>query len=222
MRSVAKPSIVDSVLAELRAEIHSGAWRVGDKIPSELQLAATLGVSRLSVREAVRVLVHSGLLSTRQGDGTYVMATDESEVALSRRLERAAQLDIIDVRRGLDLVAARLAAAKRTEADLEGLREASSRRTDASRAGELDAFADADVDFHVRVAHAAHNPVLGDLYRGLSQSIRQSVRDDHCLQRAVRPGENSHEDLLAAIERRDQAAAVAAALAILDQQESDL
>ncbi|MEV0581419.1 FadR/GntR family transcriptional regulator [Nonomuraea sp. NPDC050310] len=222
MRSVAKPSIVDSVLAELRGKIHSGDWPVGEKIPTEHQLAAALGVSRLSVREAVRVLVHSGLLSTRQGDGTYVVATDESEVALTRRLERAAQLDIIDVRRGLDLVAARLAAAKRTEADLAGLREAGARRAAASRAGDLDEFADADVDFHLRVAHAAHNPVLGDLYRSLHQSIRQSVRDDHCLERAVRPGESSHEDLLAAIERGDQAAAVAAALGILDQQESDL
>ncbi|MFI6324383.1 FadR/GntR family transcriptional regulator [Nonomuraea sp. NPDC050556] len=222
MRSVAKPSIVDSVLAELRAEIHSGAWQVGDKIPTELQLAAALGVSRLSVREAVRVLVHSGLLATRQGDGTYVVATDESEVALTRRLESAEQLDIIDVRRGLDLVAARLAAAKRTEEDLAGLRAAGERRLAASRAGELDDFADADVDFHLRVAHAAHNQVLSDLYRGLSQSIRQSVREAHCLERAVRPGESSHEDLLAAIERGDQAAAVAAALAILDEQESDL
>ncbi|MER6946142.1 FadR/GntR family transcriptional regulator [Nonomuraea sp. NPDC000554] len=219
MRNVARTSLVDAAIEELREEITSGAWPVGTKIPSESQLAESLGMSRLSVREAVRVLAHAGLLTTRQGDGTYVTATDESKIALRRRLDKAAAMDIIDVRRGLDLVAARLAATKRTEQDLQGLHETLRRRNAAGRAGDLDGFADADVDFHLRVADAAHNPLLGELYRSMSEALRDSVRG---MEEAALEPDTSHEDLLRAIEDGDASRAVAVSVAILDQQQRDL
>ncbi|MEW9549575.1 FadR/GntR family transcriptional regulator [Nonomuraea sp. NPDC050783] len=219
MRNVARTSLVDAAIDELRREIARGTWPVGTKIPSESQLAQSLGMSRLSVREAVRVLAHAGLLHTRQGDGTYVTATDESRVALRRRLDTAAAMDIIDVRRGLDLVAARLAAGRRTEADLTALRAALARRDTAARAGDLDGFADADVEFHVLVAGAAHNALLADLYRGMSDALRDSVRDQE--EAALAP-DGSHEELLRAIEAGDPSRAVAVSIAILDQQERDL
>ncbi|MGN9841713.1 FadR/GntR family transcriptional regulator [Nonomuraea sp. H19] len=219
MRNVARTSLVDAAIDELRREIARGAWPVGTKIPSESRLAESLGMSRLSVREAVRVLAHAGLLHTRQGDGTYVIAIDESKVALRRRLDTAAAMDIIDVRRGLDLVAARLAAGRRTEEELGALRETLARRDAAGRAGDLDGFADADVDFHVLVADAAHNALLADLYRSMSDALRDSVRDQE--QAALDP-DSSHEDLLRAIEDGDPARAVAVSVAILDQQERHL
>ncbi|MER5997578.1 FCD domain-containing protein [Nonomuraea angiospora] len=219
MRNVARTSLVDAAIDELRREIARGVWPVGTKIPSESQLAQSLGMSRLSVREAVRVLAHAGLLHTRQGDGTYVTATDESKVALRRRLDTAAAMDIIDVRRGLDLVAARLAAGRRTEEDLTAMRRTLARRDAAARAGDLDGFADADVDFHLLVADAAHNALLGDLYRSMSDALRDSVRDQE--QAALTP-DSSHDDLLGAIEAGDAARAVAVSVAILDQQERDL
>ncbi|MET7328065.1 FCD domain-containing protein [Nonomuraea sp. NPDC005650] len=219
MRNVARTSLVDAAIDELRREIARGVWPVGTKIPSESQLAQSLGMSRLSVREAVRVLAHAGLLHTRQGDGTYVTATDESKVALRRRLDTAAAMDIIDVRRGLDLVAARLAAGRRTEEDLTAMRAALARRDTAARAGDLDGFADSDVDFHLLVADAAHNALLGDLYRSMSDALRDSVRDQD--QAALTP-DSSHDDLLSAIEDGDAARAVAVSIAILDHQEREL
>lgn len=219
MRNVARTSLVDAAIEELRGEISSGAWPVGTKIPSESQLAETLGMSRLSVREAVRVLVHAGLLTTRQGDGTYVTATDESQVALRRRLDRAAAMDIIDVRRGLDMVAARLAATRRTPEDLALMREALERRDAAARTGDLDAFADADVAFHLHVADAAHNPLLTDLYRSMSEALRDSVRN---MEQAVFEYDDSHAELMRAVEDGDAARAIGAGVTILDQQERDL
>ncbi|GAA3258976.1 FadR/GntR family transcriptional regulator [Nonomuraea helvata] len=219
MRNVARTSLVDAAIDELRREIARGVWPVGTKIPSESQLAQTLGMSRLSVREAVRVLAHAGLLHTRQGDGTYVTATDESKVALRRRLDTAAAMDIIDVRRGLDLVAARLAAGRRTEEDLTAMRETLARRDAAGRAGDLDGFADADVEFHVRVADAAHNALLADLYRSMSDALRDSIRPQ---EQAELDLDGSHDDLLRAIEDADVTRAVAVSVAILDQQERHL
>lgn len=219
MRNVARTSLVDAAIQQLRDQITGGAWPVGTKLPSETRLAQTLGMSRLSVREALRVLVHAGLLSTRQGDGTYVTATDESQVAFRRRLDTAAALDILDVRRGLDLVAARLAAAKRDDDDLAGMRATLALRDTAGLAGDLDGFADADVAFHLKVAEAAHNPLLSDLYRSMSDALRDSVRS---MEQAALEPDSSHHDLLGAIADRDAAGAVTVAVSILDKHARDL
>lgn len=219
MRSVARTSLVDVAIDQLRTQITSGAWPVGTKLPPENRLAQTLGMSRLSVREALRVLAHAGLVSTRQGDGTYVTATDESQVALRRRMDRAAVMDIIDVRRGLDLVAVRLAVARRTDEDLAAIREALARRDAAAEAADLDGFADADAAFHLRVAAAAHNPLLRDLYQSICEALRNSVRS---MEEAVLEPDTSHQELLRAIEDGDETAAVAISIAILDRHEREL
>ncbi|MFM9370115.1 FadR/GntR family transcriptional regulator [Streptomyces sp. Da 82-17] len=210
------PSLVDGVIAELRQEIARGTWQLGDKIPSETRLAEMLQVSRLSVREAVRVLVHAGLLTTRQGHGTFVTATDEAQVALRRRLDDAGTSDVMDVRRGLDLVASRLAATRRTDEDLRALREALDRRAAASARADVEAFADADVDFHLRIAEAAHNAVLRDLYQGMSDALRDSIKGDQCMEHTIARNDTSHEELYAAIESKDPTTATAIALSILD------
>lgn len=220
MKSVERaPSLVDAVIAELRQEIARGTWQLGDRIPSESRLAKALGVSRLSVREAVRVLVHAGLLTTRQGHGTFVTGTDEALVALRRRFHSAGPADVVEVRRGLDIVAVRLAAMRRTEEDLQRIREALERRATAIRDADVDAFADADVDFHLRVAEAAHNSVLRDLYQGMSDALRDSVKADQCMEHTVTGNDTSHEELLQAVSAGDATTAVAVALTILDRQE---
>jgi DNA-binding FadR family transcriptional regulator len=211
MKSVGRKSLVDAAIAELREEIAAGRWIVGEKIPSESQLAEALGVSRLSVREAVRALVHTGLLTTRQGDGTYVTATDEAAVAFRRMLDQVAERDVEDVRRGLDIVAAGLAAARRTESDLTDLKDVMSRRRAAFDQGDLEVFADADVEFHLCVARAAQNPLLHQLYRTLSEALRDTVLADHMQHSTL----DAHADLLHAIENGDPVAAAAAALAII-------
>ncbi|MFF3956793.1 FadR/GntR family transcriptional regulator [Streptomyces sp. NPDC001890] len=192
---------------------------MGDRIPTESRLAGIFGVSRLSVREAVRVLVHAELLTTRQGNGTFVTATDEGRIALRRRLDRARTADILDVRRGLDIVAARLAATMRTEEDLASLQEAMERRTAAGRAGDLGTFTDADVDFHLRIAEASHNPLLSDLYRNMSDALWETVEANQCIDEA---GEDPfHTALYEAVRGGDPAAATAAAPAILDDYSAE-
>jgi DNA-binding FadR family transcriptional regulator len=212
MRNVGRSSLVEAAIAEIRGEIASGHWKVGEKIPSEAQLAESLGMSRLSVREAVRALVHTGLLTTRQGAGTFVTATDESSVAIGRMLDSVADRDIAEVRRGLDVLAARLAASRRTDADLEGLHEVAARRALAFAAGELEAFADADVEFHLRVAQASHNQLLSDLYRNLREALHEVIVADHMQHSTA----SAHADLLNAIAAGDSSAAAAAALVIVE------
>lgn len=216
MKSVRRVSLVDATVDELRAEISSGRWRIGDRIPSEPALMERLGVSRASLREAIRSLAHAGLLETRQGDGTYVVAEDVTDVALRRRLGGAQAEDVADVRRGLDVVAARLAALRRTDEDLAAIEEVMGRRAAAVAAGDEEAFVEADVAFHLGVACAADNDVLADLYRSFTRALAEGVRGGHCMRVSASGLDPFHDQLLAAIRAQDPTAAMAAAIGLLD------
>ncbi|MER7250797.1 FadR/GntR family transcriptional regulator [Kribbella sp. NPDC000426] len=216
MKKVERVSLVETVGTQLREEITDGRWAVGERIPSETELVEQLGVSRASVREAVRGLVHAGLLATRQGDGTYVTARDATDVAIRRRLGVAEQSDVLEVRRGLDIVAAGLAASRRTRTDIRELAKALGARAAAGEAGYEARFVSADVEFHLCVARASHNPVLIELYTSFARALAESVRDDKCLQVFARGEDTWHEALAAAIEAGDPASAAAASLSLLE------
>lgn len=213
MKQIARQSITEAVTESLRDEIATGAWRVGDRIPSEPELIASLGVSRTVVREAVRGLVHAGLLETRQGAGTFVMATDATEVALQRRLASARHSDVVEVRRGLDVIAARLAAERRTAEQVAALRATLDERARTGAAGDEAGFVAADVEFHLLVARASGNEIIDELYGSLSRSLAATAKDDQILSH-FHEDTDWHESLYAAIEARDPGAAEVAALAL--------
>lgn len=157
------------------ARSSGGTWPVGGRIPPESALSEALGVSRASVREAVRALAHAGLLETRQGEGTFVVSDDDSAVALRRRLGRADLTHVTQVRQGLDVVAARQAAKHRTDGQLAAIEAALARRGAALTAHDGEGFVAADVEFHVLLAEASANPVLADIYRSLSSALREEL-----------------------------------------------
>jgi DNA-binding FadR family transcriptional regulator len=163
------------VIDQLKEQITAGSWELHGKIPTETVLAEQLGVGRNTVREAVRALTHAGLLECRQGDGTYVRATNELSGVMLRRLRAAEQLEILEVRRALEVEAARLAAGRRTEADVELIEAALARRERAWADRDSDAFVETDLAFHVAVVEATHNRVLIDLYNDFSAALRASI-----------------------------------------------
>ncbi|WP_405776211.1 FadR/GntR family transcriptional regulator [Streptomyces sp. NBC_00859] len=175
LRATERSSLVGRVIDQLQTLIESREWPVGTKIPAEPVLVELLGVGRNTVREAVRALVHSGMLEPRQGDGTYVRAADDLGAALLRRLRRASHLEALEVRSGLERDAARLAAERRTPQDMAALRAALRRREETRREPDPTAFVDADVSFHHTVVAAAHNSMLTDLYSHLTDGLRAAV-----------------------------------------------
>ncbi|GAA0971215.1 FadR/GntR family transcriptional regulator [Acrocarpospora macrocephala] len=175
LRTAQRASLVDQVIDQLKEQITSGSWQLHGKIPTETVLAEQLGVGRNTVREAVRALTHAGLLDCRQGDGTYVRATSELSGAMARRLRTAEQLEILEVRRALEVEAARLAATRRTDADIVAMETALARREQAWSGGDPTIFVEADLAFHVAVVQATHNRVLIDLYADFSAALRASI-----------------------------------------------
>ncbi|POM26365.1 HTH-type transcriptional regulator LutR [Actinomadura rubteroloni] len=213
LRTARRSSLVEQVIDQMRAEIASGAWPLGGRIPAEPALVEQLGVGRNTVREAVRALTHAGLLAGRQGDGTYVIATSELSGAVRRRLATAELIEILQVRRGLEVEAARLAASRRTDADIAAIDAALADRDAAFAAGDRDAFVDADLAFHTAVVDATHNRVLTDLYRDFGAALKLSIGGaGDALDHADVP----HAPIADAVRAGDASAAAAAAQSCLD------
>jgi GntR family transcriptional repressor for pyruvate dehydrogenase complex len=208
--------LVDRVIEELQQRISLGALAPGERLPTEDQLTAQLGVSRTTLREAVGVLTHAGLIDVRQGDGSYVRKAPEAEEPLDRRLRRAAASEVYEIRRLLELETARLAAARRTGADLDRMREHLAARDAARERRDVDAFVDADVALHVAIARASKNGVLADLFRAFASVLRVTIAD---IARDPALGADTtslHTDLVEAIARRDADEAVRATRQLLE------
>lgn len=216
-----RTSLVDQAIEALRAQIAAGAWPVGERIPTEPALVAELGIGRNSLREAIRALVHAGLLETRQGDGTYVRATSDLAGAVRRRTSRAELVEIFEVRRALEVEAARLAALRRTDDDLAELERVLAQREQAGHAGDHERFVESDVGLHRLIAAASHNAMLTELYDDFSAALRDLLH----VSVGTRPLAEQvaiHDELIAAIRAGDADAAAASTAAVLDMLIADL
>ncbi|HEY4385145.1 MAG TPA: GntR family transcriptional regulator, partial [Ktedonobacteraceae bacterium] len=123
-----RQSLVNQVLNYLQQQIASGTFSVGSKLPAESELMAHLTVGRSTVREAMQVLAHMGLVEVRAGDGTYVCAPQPETEPLGQRLRRAKIFEVYEVRHTLELECVRLAAQRRDEQDLIRIRQAVQQR----------------------------------------------------------------------------------------------
>ncbi|MFI0942019.1 FadR/GntR family transcriptional regulator [Streptomyces sp. NPDC021020] len=202
-----RPSpLVEQATEHLREQIVSGQWPVGTRLPGETALAAQLGVGRSTVREAVRALAGAGLVKSRQGAGVFVISTEPDE-DFGTRLRRAAVADVYEVRAMVEVQAARLAAERRTEADLAALEAALAARREAAGRGAA-AFVTADIALHASVVAAARNPVLTDLFSEFAPVLREGLVDlVDLLDLSPGDGDASHAALVAAIAARAPAEA---------------
>jgi DNA-binding FadR family transcriptional regulator len=214
LRAARRTGLIDQVIEQLREQIVAGVWPIGGRIPTEAELAQLTGTSRNTVREAVQSLVHAGLLERRQGSGTYVLAASELAGAVSRRVAGAHQHHVLEVRRALEVGAARLAAQRRTPADVERLRNLLAARNSAAERGELAEVAAMDVALHRAIGQAAHNPVLTDLYEHFLDAVHENILHSTLTGRGQDP--NEHLGLIDAIWEQDADRAATEAACDLD------
>ncbi|MEC2054111.1 FadR family transcriptional regulator [Peribacillus psychrosaccharolyticus] len=168
-------SLVEQVTTQIGSLIESGQWPVGYRIPAEPYLVEELGVSRNTLREAIRALVHSGLLKTKPGDGTFVISSSILGVALQRRLKESNLLETLEVRHALERETALLAAVRHTTADLENIKLNLAECEGSALVNDYAAFIEADIKLHRSIVKAAHNQLLMDLYEHVAESVRLSI-----------------------------------------------
>ncbi|MEV0589041.1 FadR/GntR family transcriptional regulator [Nonomuraea sp. NPDC050310] len=216
-----RTSASGETIQHLKKMIASGEFPPGGRLPTERDLAVQLGVSRNTLREAIRALTLAGLLEARQGDGTYVTSLSpamllDTFAMLVELSADATVLDMLEVRRALESVAATQAASRITDEQLGRLAgHLEEMRHDPQRGdGSVDEVVHADAQFHAVVTEAAGNPVLAALIEALStRTLRARTWrgrvDQGVFDRAIR----EHEAIFEALRDRDPARAGAVAAA---------
>ncbi|MEV5596735.1 FadR/GntR family transcriptional regulator [Streptomyces sp. NPDC052496] len=203
-------AVTDEAIEKIKAMIVSGALRPGDRLPKESELAADLGLSRNSLREAVRALSLIRILDVRQGDGTYVTSLDPQLLleALSfvvdfHRDDTA--LEFLAVRRILEPAATAMAATRIPPAELDDLER---RLTALGPYPPVEELVACDLEFHRRIAATAGNSVLSSLLDGLSgpttrARVRRALPQKDTVSRTL----TEHRAILGALRDRDAEAA---------------
>lgn len=198
-------ALTDEAIERIKDMIVSGELRAGDRLPKEADLAERLGLSRNSLREAVKALSLIRVLDVRQGDGTYVTSL-QPEVLLDTMgfvvdLHRDdSVLHLLEVRRLLEPPATGMAATKMTDAEIAELR-AVLEPVDATTG--LEEVIAADLEFHRRIAAGSGNPVLATLIESLSApTLRARVWRGLTQDGATARTHEQHEAILQAIVNR--------------------
>ncbi len=196
-----KRSLVDQALEQLRRRITEGKWAIGERLPTEPELSAELGISRNTVREAMRVLAFCGLIEIRQGDGSYLRSMTDPLGAM-RALSHCTLEQAQETRQILEVEAIGLAAVRRTEADLSALRDALKVSAELYH-GDLEAYISADLVFHKHLVDAAHNPALSELYQYFSAIVAAQLRQTLNISPRRQAVFDLHIALLDAVEQQD-------------------
>jgi DNA-binding FadR family transcriptional regulator len=151
------PPAYSAVVDRLRRAIALGIVLPGDRLPSERTLAEQLGVSRVTVREALRVLQGEGLLITKRGSGGTVVSSAARTAGRISEHYRAEVREVFEFRVAVEGMAARLAARHSTAADTEDLQEC---QRVLAASTNVDTFRRADSEFHLTVARMSSNAML--------------------------------------------------------------
>lgn len=166
----------DQVFAAVQADILEGRLKPGERLPTEPALSASFGVSRTVIREAISRLRNDGLVTAKQGAGVFV-----SEITMNRTFRLPAQSlenttalrEIFELRLGVEVEAAALAAKRRSHDELTRIVRAFE-KMESTKAG-ADFGVNADVEFHRLIALATGNSKLASFQRYLSVFLEQSI-----------------------------------------------
>lgn len=205
-------SQTDVVIDGVLQLIQRGELAAGSRLPIEKDLAVQLGVSRGSLREGVRSLATLGVLETRQGDGTYVTALDPRTLLsplgfLAELHQPAHTADLLAVRRILEAESVALAASRLTDAELAELDTVLGtvdRLLEADPDIDLEAFIEADTEFHRLIARASGNPPLAAMIDTLvGPTLRTRLWRAISDRGSVRETQHEHRLILDELVRRD-------------------
>ena len=207
-RQMERVNVTEQVVAYIREHIESGAWPIGSKIPSENQMTETLGVSRASVRAAIRHFVGLGVLESFHGKGTFVQrAQMEAEARSSLHFTAEDLKDmkkVLEFRWMLEPEACFLAAEKATPALLQRLEEMTERLVKSIE--DPAAFIQADMDFHMEICRGCENPIVVKSMQMLYQENRDVFDRIHA-KFGYKDGVYYHTLILQAMKAGDASAA---------------
>ncbi len=210
------------LISELHNAIHSGVYRLHERLPAERNLAGQYNTSRGTVREALKHLEALGLVNRKVGSGTFVSFQGDS---VESNIARATSpVELIDVRLGIESQIVRLAVSNANAHDLDRLEAALRRVEDTS--DDPQSFGEADSAFHLALADCTQNPLMKWLYQQLNDIRNHSqwstVKDKVLNHPRIERYNRQHRDLFEAIKSRDMEAALASINAHLEKARAHL
>lgn len=209
--------------------VADGRFTTGDALPRESELAEMFDVSRLTMREAVRILADRGVLDVRRGRGTYVAPQEKwsdpstlIDVLSLQTDQRTLGIQLIEVRRMIEVGSAGLAATHRTQADLDQLQRWLDAYTQASGKADIDAALEADIAFHDAILAASHNPLIPVMMSSLASAVARSRRATTALPEVRDRAAHHHRRIFEAIKAGDATEAKQAMRAHMTQTKNDI
>lgn len=198
--------LYEQVVAQIEGRILSGELRPGDKLPAERELAEQFGVSRTAIREAMKALTQSGLVEIQPGRGTFV--TDSTSMVVRHSLDRLVRVgnetgiqDLVEVREILEPEIAALAALRAGSEDIQAMENAVKAMDLAM--DDPDTFIEADLDFHLALAHGSNNALIPILIDSLVDLLREHRKRAASVEGGLERGQPFHKIILDAIKEND-------------------
>ncbi len=217
----------ERVAVQIEKRILDGELQVGDRLPTERELAEQFQVSRTAVREAMKILAQKGLVDMRPGRGTIVVdgarVAMENSIGLLMRMksgEVGISDNLVEVRAILETEIAALAAARATEKEITAMREAI--RVMDESLDNADAFITADNSFHEALAQATQNTLILTLLNSIVNVLSEQRKQIFAVEGGPQRGQVHHRRILECVIRRDPASARAAMGAHLLQVREDV
>ncbi len=207
---VPRPNLAAHAAGILAQSIEDGSLRPGARLPGEIELARQLGISRPVVREAIAYLRADGLVESRHGRGLFVNRQETLRLRLGEiDASDKTIFEFLELRRGLEVEAAQLAALRHTNLDLRRMEAAITALNAADEAGQESS--EPDLAFHLAIADAARNPlfrrVLQFVAKPLLASIQEMRAKDRGAAKRIAKRRADHDRILNRIKARDAAGA---------------
>lgn len=205
---VVKMKTADFVVEEIKRMIGSGEIKPGQKLPNQHEFSSQLGVSRTSLREALRTLALLGVIEQKPKVGT--MVTSQVQSCYSDYLtpplisDRQTTMELIEARRYIELDAVELAVKNATDEEIAGLEELVARMAIALREKDITAYIECDAELHFEIAKASHNRFIIHIYINMMGTLSQYIREScKAIPWMVAPTFKYHEGIVSAIKLRN-------------------
>lgn len=173
LSKVHKTQLSGQVVTQLIKWLSSGEITIGEKLPPEHEIMKLMGVGRSTIREAIKILEHQGILDVRVGNGTYLVATPQIKESLLSRLQRADPEEVGFLKRNIEMQIAYLATKNRDKDNIARIKASLDECQQTHDNGDSPGFVDADFIFHKEIALAAKTDLLYDFYIGVREIVKE-------------------------------------------------
>ncbi len=205
-----KKKLSDYVMEELKARLVNGSLREGEKLPNQIEFARQLGVSRLSLREALNTLTQMGVIEQRPKVGTIIKSANPGlwteKLSPPMLSDSKATMELLDARHTIETRVAALAAERINAKELGAIAKDLARMKESLLDDNVDGYWKSDVAFHAGIANASHNRYLIHMFITIRGLMERFMNEGFHLNSGFRVRSfDFHDRIYKALEARDVA-----------------